>query len=135
MPRRDVAPALLLLVALVGQEVDARASFVALIPNGANVPGYYALGHSNVQGGGPLNSFGSDFGSTGQWTKALCLADSDGDGQTNGEELGDPCCVWSQATLPTQTNGLSHPGLASSTRDPALIKAINCTSLPTTTVP
>ena len=31
------------------------------------------------------------------WTRALCEADSDGDGLTNGEELGDPCCEWSAA--------------------------------------
>ena len=27
-------------------------------------------------------------------TRALCLHDSDQDGRTNGEELGDPCCTW-----------------------------------------
>lgn len=26
------------------------------------------------------------------WTKELCQADSDGDGATNGAELGDPNC-------------------------------------------
>ncbi len=39
-----------------------------------------------------VNSFGSDFGS-GPWTLGLCLKDSDGDGQSNGCELGDPCCI------------------------------------------
>ncbi len=38
-----------------------------------------------------LNSFGSDFNPR-SWTRALCLKDSDGDGQPNGFELGDPCC-------------------------------------------
>jgi hypothetical protein len=28
-----------------------------------------------------------------KWTQTLCLADSDGDGQSNGQELGDPCCT------------------------------------------
>ncbi len=28
------------------------------------------------------------------WTKELCEMDSDEDGATNGEELGDPCCKW-----------------------------------------
>ena len=39
-----------------------------------------------------VNSFGSDFDS-GPWTLKLCLKDSDGDGQPNGFELGDPCCI------------------------------------------
>jgi hypothetical protein len=42
----------------------------------------------------------------------VCEADSDGDGRTNGEELGDPKCQWS-------TNGhillsnltVTHPGI------------------------
>ena len=28
------------------------------------------------------------------WTTALCNADSDGDGVSNGAELGDPNCIW-----------------------------------------
>jgi dopamine beta-monooxygenase len=38
-----------------------------------------------------LNAFGNAFRANGfKWDKALCLADSDGDGKTNGAELGDP---------------------------------------------
>ncbi|KAF0688545.1 Aste57867_19835 [Aphanomyces stellatus] len=120
------------IVALLGQDAHARASYVARIPNGDNVPGFYAIGHSNDQGGS-TNHFGSDYGVSGAWTAALCQKDSDGDGQTNGQELGDPCCAWTQGTPPNQTSGLSHPGLASSKRDPALISAVNCTGVPTTT--
>ena len=29
------------------------------------------------------------------WSAELCNADSDEDGRTNGEELGDPDCQWS----------------------------------------
>ena len=44
----------------------------------------------------PLNAFGEDLKKAGfRWTEALCRMDSDGDGRTNGEELGDPCCSWS----------------------------------------
>ncbi|RHY79223.1 hypothetical protein DYB26_016414, partial [Aphanomyces astaci] len=43
------------------------------------------------------------------WTLQLCQADSDTDGATNGEELGDPCCTWTVgATLTTTT--ATHPG-------------------------
>jgi len=31
----------------------------------------------------------------------LCAKDSDGDGMTNGEELGDPNCVWTQGAVPS----------------------------------
>ena len=43
-----------------------------------------------------------------QWTEALCHMDSDGDGRTNGEELGDPDCVWQPASdkeLAEQSDG------------------------------
>lgn len=44
------------------------------------------------------------------WTKDLCRKDSDGDGKTNGEELGDPDCEWSPNSVPKSTVNLSHPG-------------------------
>ena len=31
-----------------------------------------------------------------EWTEDLCKQDSDKDGRTNGEELGDPDCTWSK---------------------------------------
>ena len=45
-----------------------------------------------------------------KWTAELCRKDSDGDGKTNGEELGDPDCTWQPNTVPKFTSGLSHPG-------------------------
>ena len=51
------------------------------------------LGHSTCAGGGALNAFGVDFvAHTFEW-QSVCGLDSDGDGDTNGEELGDPCCL------------------------------------------
>ncbi len=60
-----------------------------------------------------LNVFGHDFLTVGKlrWTKALCDLDSDGDGFSNGFELGDPCCqgqVQVGESVP-----LSHPGIGS----------------------
>ena len=49
-----------------------------------------------------------------RWTKDLCLKDSDGDGQTNGFELGDPYCCWKVGDSPTFVTDLSHPGLQNS---------------------
>ena len=91
--------------------VEAYPSFGSKVPNGEKVPcldeddpscigGYCrGLGHGSCAGGVPgnpnLNPFGLDWKANGyEWTTDLCTADSDGDGYTNGEELGDPCCTW-----------------------------------------
>jgi hypothetical protein len=64
----------------------------------------------DANGGGALNTFGEDFfASDTMWTTSLCEKDSDGDGATNGEELGDPCCVWNPGDQP-QTKANSSPG-------------------------
>lgn len=122
---------LALSAALVAVQVSAHPEYVARLPNGANVPGVQALGHVDPSGGGSRNAFGKAFQSAGlAWTTELCKADSDGDGQTNGEELGDPCCVWvesSNAVL-QWTDGVSHPGDASSTSNSSLWANITCTS-------
>lgn len=44
------------------------------------------------------------------YSKAVCQADSDGDGLTNGQELGDPDCLWTPGTLPARTTSITHPG-------------------------
>lgn len=45
------------------------------------------------------NPFGLDFASFNfEWTLDLCQLDSDGDGRSNGVELGDPDCVWNKVT-------------------------------------
>ena len=66
------------------------------------------------------NQFGLDFKAAGsKWTKRLCQMDSDGDGVSNGLELGDPCCLF-DVDDPTTYNliellrPISHPGFPSS---------------------
>ena len=57
----------------------------------------------------------SSFYAMGQtWNKAFCMADADGDGQSNGLEMGDPCCRWSIGQVPQFTTDLSDPNSASS---------------------
>ncbi|CAI2727279.1 unnamed protein product [Schistosoma spindalis] len=87
------------------------------IPNSENVPdpcnpGKFvkSIGHLNYDGGGPLNSFGSDFESKRSWS-LLCPLDSDGDGFTNGQELGDPKCQWKIGDLPERIFNITHPGV------------------------
>lgn len=41
---------------------------------------------------------------------ALCPLDSDNDGRSNGEELGDPECKWSPGATPS-TSSVSNPGV------------------------
>ncbi|GMF24089.1 unnamed protein product [Phytophthora lilii] len=103
-------------------------NFVWHVPNGANIPEAPAIGH--VMTDFPRrNVFGQDFESAGlEWTKELCETDSDKDGQTNGQELGDPCCEWTIGSSPAWSSGISHPGDATKTSDPARLAAIRCIS-------
>jgi hypothetical protein len=49
-----------------------------------------------------------DFDNAGKsWTKDVCEMDSDKDGATNGEELGDPCCEWKVGGKPKRNTALS----------------------------
>ncbi|KAL3870623.1 hypothetical protein ACJMK2_038671 [Sinanodonta woodiana] len=96
------------------------------IPNGEIVPHpckanyiWRGVGHTNALGGGERNPFGLAFDTAGkQWTKALCNLDSDGDGKTNGQELGDPNCVWSPGQSPLKSVGLTHPGVCEPMNSP-----------------
>jgi dopamine beta-monooxygenase len=117
----SVLCAVVLCVALsCDSPATAFQSYQGAIPNGASVmrngvatPG---VGHDNPSGSGPRNSFGSAFAAEGRaWTTGLCQADTDGDGFTNGQELGDPNCVWSAGATPSRTTGISHPAYADST--------------------
>lgn len=119
--------------------VTAFPMLAAHIPNGNNVacppgvagcennaPNCAGVGHNSCIGGSlPLNPFGEALKSTGyQWTKELCMQDSDGDGMTNGMELGDPCCTWTpEGGSETIFQGASHPGFATSILEDAAATA------------
>eukprot|EP00191_Tetraselmis_sp_GSL018_P005213 CAMPEP_0177618004 /NCGR_PEP_ID=MMETSP0419_2-20121207/25284_1 /TAXON_ID=582737 /ORGANISM="Tetraselmis sp., Strain GSL018" /LENGTH=505 /DNA_ID=CAMNT_0019116753 /DNA_START=97 /DNA_END=1614 /DNA_ORIENTATION=+ len=102
----------------------AHSFYASRIPNGNIVPsqgGGFCLGvgHETCVGGGKTNAFGTDFERAGDsWTKELCEKDSDGDGFSNGEELGDPCCVWKEGIRPSREKSISHPGDANSWSNP-----------------
>ncbi|KAK0040032.1 DBH-like monooxygenase protein 1 [Biomphalaria pfeifferi] len=104
---------------LLLQHCLAYKSYQVSIPNGDKVAHpcianalWEGVGHKNLNGGGERNPFGLAFANAGhEWTKELCAADSDGDGKTNGEELGDPSCVWSAGGVPSRTTDISHPGV------------------------
>ncbi|GLE01767.1 hypothetical protein PINS_up010605 [Pythium insidiosum] len=116
---------------LVSAPVDAKRQFLVLIPNSGNVPGVEAIGHKNIHGSdGNLNQFGSDFASAGKkWSTSFCYRDSDGDGQYNGAELGDPCCEWVQKTNEKVAyTTVTDPGVSAKMNDPALWTNFTCTN-------
>ncbi|XP_059151145.1 temptin-like [Physella acuta] len=109
---------LTLAVALLGC-VTAFPNFRDEIPNGHNVPipckpteKWPGVGHFNFYGTRAQNQFGLDFKAAGnKWTKELCQKDSDNDGVTNGNELGDPDCIWTPGKEPTRRDQITHPGI------------------------
>ena len=94
----------------------AFTEYAARMPNGnARVEGDPALGHPDALGVAGENAFGQDYAKyRGVWQGAYCQADSDGDGFTNGQELGDPCCEWVEGTPAPYSIGISHPSRANS---------------------
>src|SRR5512133_2225584 len=80
---------------------SSTGAFLDTIPNG-NLNSCLNC-HTDMVGPA-RNSFGeavwvsmdyvaADAGGVPVWAD-LCSGDADGDGQTNGQELGDPCCSW-----------------------------------------
>ena len=74
--------------------------------------------HIHWSGGGPRNSFGlavealvTPDGREVFWGPELAALDSDGDGFTNGEELGDPQGIWEEGNeSPGNADEITHPG-------------------------
>lgn len=100
------------------------------MPNGRRIPcdsscaGYCeGFGHilnsgaDSCSGGGEhpfhyLSKFGNAWQNNGMvWNKEMCKIDSDGDGESNGDEMGDPCCVWKTGSVPSRVSSLSNPTL------------------------
>jgi hypothetical protein len=124
-----------------GELVPCPSSVFGLTPDGCTPSGLcLGLGHWNCGGlqadtdvyiddeGNrilSLNPFGEDWRKQGfVWTRELCEMDSDGDGYTNGQELGDPCCTWEQGDISTSLDSIdgffpSHPGMDDDIPPPA----------------
>ena len=113
-------PPSLLLLLLFLLRVSAHPHYALLLPHAHDVfhddQNIAAIGHINFRGHGALNQFGKDFVLAGRkWTRELCEMDSDGDGRTNGEELGDASCEWKRhddGDVPVyHGKRFTHPGV------------------------
>jgi|GEM_PF-793757 len=108
--------ALLLPMSLLSPAASAFSGYVSDVPNGS-VTGCNTC--HTAGGGTARNAFGLDVAANltplqnVDWA-ALYDLDSDGDGQTNGEELGDPCGAWTGGPAP-RTTDISQPGNINST--------------------
>lgn len=120
-PRR---PALAFVAALaacllgLGGTAEARSFRVNDVPNGTFFSCETCHGEPEAQ---TFNDFGSSVGPhlepTGPIQDAhviwetLCPGDADGDGKTNGEELGDPDCVW-RIGMGNPGGQVTNPGIS-----------------------
>jgi hypothetical protein len=124
----------LLIAATAATPSFAISTYLADIPNAGTFR--CLLCHTRSGGGEGWNDFGQDIliagganpsanpnnqnlGFTGRpadyWLD-ICGDDSDGDGHTNGEELGDPDCVWTRGD-PNPDVEPSNPGNPDSVPD------------------
>ncbi len=110
--RTTTTPLILLsiLILLAPEVADAREIYPARIPNGT--VNNCSNCHVNPRGAGDRNDFGTAFEDGGLvWTADLALADSDGDGFTNGAELLDPDGEWSPGDEdPGEPADVTKPG-------------------------
>ena len=102
----------------LSQNAAARPARINQIPNGREAQ---CLTCHTMPFGGARNAFGmlvhtnlDEPGPAGvvQWSQTLAGVDSDGDGATNGQELGDPMGDWQQGQA-------DPPGPVSNPGDPA----------------
>src|SRR5687768_16542819 len=97
MLRLSLALVICTLVPTAGHATSAR---MATVPNGSAIG--CNLCHT-AGGGTPRNAFALLF-QGGNWAGA-CPQDTDGDGYTNGEEMGDTDCNGAA----NRTVGITHP--------------------------
>jgi hypothetical protein len=107
---------------LISNATFSRDFRVKQIPNGSK---FQCLNCHTSSNGGSLNSFGTEIknnflttkNATGNviWNAALASKDSDKDGFTNGQELGDPQGLWKIGDMnPGNMMDMTNPGSASS---------------------
>lgn len=124
----------MLLVAIFTFEAGARSFRVSMFPNGNSLS--CSACHVRSSGGGPRTPFGEEtrrlVGSSRNsfWTASLAALDSDGDGFTNGQELGDPDGTWRQGDAHPSPSEATNPGDASSKPEIVVNSAPEISSTP-----
>ena len=113
----------LLMCSILSTSADARSSRMRQVPNGTVL----RCVACHVSSGGPRNAFGlqieadflsqAGFSGVVLWGPELAALDADGDGATNGEELGDPDGTWQQGDANPEDE-VFFPGDAESTPPP-----------------
>jgi len=105
-------------VAALSSTADARPERPLQVPNGLTFN--CILCHTDAVGNGPVNDFGGQILAMGLddnanvaqkkvvWSKIYNL-DADGDGFTNGEELGDPDGTWLPGDPDPATDNIAAP--------------------------
>jgi hypothetical protein len=106
---------LLLGALLAGGSAFAKPEFVVSIPNG--LTNSCNTCHTKTTEPAEWNDFGLDMkdtlvGGVPDWA-AICDDDSDGDGHSNGVELADPDCTWSEGDS-NPSGDVFNPGDADS---------------------
>jgi uncharacterized protein (TIGR03382 family) len=113
--RKLLTTAIALSFFLVATDGFARDKRVDQVPHGDTFS--CGLCHTSDLGGGPRNAFGQQVennltepGQAGDviW-EDVCPLDADGDGYSNGTELGDPNCTWQVGDQDPQA-AVSEPG-------------------------
>ena len=97
---------------LAAEEAAARGKRVSQVPNGST---FSCNTCHTRRGGSPLNPFGVEIaanfltaaGAAGdvRWGPELAALDSDGDGASNGAELGDPQGAWAAGDSGSEGEG------------------------------
>lgn len=108
----------LFLLCLFQSNGIARSFRTSMLPNG----NAFSCTTCHNFPGGPRNAFGLDMeklvtrgGQEIFWSVALAALDSDGDGVTNGVELGDPAGTWKSGNVdPGDPAKITNPGDAKS---------------------
>lgn len=91
----------------IAGSASAFPDYLKKIPNG---DGTERCNYCHTEAtGGPRTSFGAAFEANGDKWKGIETKDSDGDGQSNGEELGDPCGTFAAGGAPGRSSDISNP--------------------------
>lgn len=110
-----VGAGVLLIMGTMSTNALAISSYRSRLPSTSATGAGCITCHISPGGSGPRNDFGTAFGANGRvWDAVLAGLDSDGDGYSNGVELGDPTgTVTGNAMNPSLF--VSAPGDVSST--------------------